>query len=100
MDMNEKFGDEEDKKPSLVVAIGAKKPGHGFNPDDKLDDDIPPDSEGNGASDRFKESCQVLARMISSGRVDPDRLGKALLTAVRSAVDVDEEDDQKSGDVQ
>lgn len=97
MNMDEKFDDDE-KKPALVVAVGSKP--HGFDPDEKLDDDVPPDSEGNGARARFKEGCQVLARMISSGRVDPDRLGKLLLTVVRSAVDVDEEDDKESGDTQ
>jgi hypothetical protein len=95
MDMNEKFDDEGGKKPSLVVAVGAKP--RGFDPDEKLDDEAPAEAMGSDADGRFKESCQVLARMISSGRVDPDRLGKALLTAVRSAKDVISDEDDNGG---
>ena len=75
--------DEEGGKPSfgVVVSMG-KKSKPAFNPSAKLDDEGSSgemDDEG-----RFGEAMEILAKLINSGRVEPDKLGQCIREAFQS----------------
>lgn len=74
--------DEEGGKPSfgVVVSMGKHKPA--FSPSAKLDDE-----EESGEMDeegRFGEAMEILAKLINSGRVEPDKLGRCIKEAFQA----------------
>lgn len=75
---NKKLDDEEDGKPGfgVVVTLGKKRPS--YNPSAKLDEE-----EGGemGADARYSEACEIMAKMINAGRVEPEKLGRCLREA-------------------
>lgn len=82
--------DEEDgEKPRLAVAVSVtpKKPRSAFKPDAPLDD-AGDEEEGSDADTRAKEGCQILAKMISAGRVDAGRLQECLHSVFKAFEDM------------
>lgn len=72
--------DEEGGKPALAIMIGASKKKPAYKPDAPLSDDS--EEEGGGDADqRLTEACDIMAKMISAGRVDPTKLKKCLKEA-------------------
>jgi len=85
-----RMNDEEGAGPTFGVMIGMKKKRPAFDPDARMDGE----DESMGASDRLDEGCQILARMISNGRVDAEKLKTVLVSVVKAAMDSDGEEEE------
>ena len=83
--------EEEGSGPTFGVMIGMKKKKRpAFDPDARMDGE-----DGSmGASDRLDEGCQILARMISNGRVDAEKLKTVLVSVVKAAISDGEEEEE------
>lgn len=87
-DPEKKMNDDEGG-PAVGLIIGMKKKKPSFDPDEKLDGE--PESGPMDSNAQLDEGCQILARMISGGRVDPMKLKKVLLSTVKAAMTADDE---------
>jgi hypothetical protein len=81
--------DEEGDKPHLAIAIGVspKKTRSAFKPDAPLDGEEDGGDETD-AETRAKEGCEILAKMISAGRVDAKRLQECLHSVFQAFEDM------------
>lgn len=79
--------DEEDEHdgPALVIGFGKPKKKPSFDPNEKLggDEEDKPSMDSD-AEARFGESCEIMAKMINLGRVDPVKFGKAFREAFQA----------------
>jgi hypothetical protein len=91
--------DDEDDKPHLAIAIGvpSKKPRSAFKPEAPLDDEEESTDEGD-AGERFKESMEIMAKMISAGRVDATRLGSCFKQAFQACEDMPHSENEEGED--
>ena len=93
--------DSEGGHTVIAVGVTPKKSRPAFRPEAPLDGEEGKD-EGDAES-RFTESMDIMAKMISAGRVDPKRLGSCIKQAFQALEDMPhteneegEEDDKGS----
>ena len=94
--------DEEGGHPVIAIGITPKKPRPAFKADAPLDDEEGKD-EGDAES-RYTEAMDLMAKMISAGRVDSTRLGSCFKQAFQALEDMPhseneegEEDEEDKG---
>ena len=75
---NRKLDDDEEGRPGFGVLVTMGKKKTAFNPSAKLDEEEDGDMGGDA---RFSEACEIMAKMINAGRVEPEKLGRCLRAA-------------------